>query len=55
MDRNGVCFCGDGPSDSSIVMWGMLVQMVVVDLLLGVADRDGAGPCYAGPGVGDSR
>ena len=33
----------------------ILVQMVVVDLLLGVADRDGAGPCYAGPGVGDSR
>ena len=29
----------------------ILVQMVVVDLLLGVADRDGAGPCYAGPGV----
>ena len=33
----------------------ILVQMVVVDLLLGVAGRDGAGPCYAGPGDGDSR
>ena len=42
MDRNGVCCCGDGPGESGIVMWGMLVQMVVVDLLLGVAGRDGA-------------